>query len=351
MILCFLGAVQRRERPLQAGLLIGAAMLARHVGVVGLGAIGLWWLLRWELPLRQRVAAVGWLGLGALPGPGLWWLYLRVAGTPDVREDTRVCVLENARDFFTSLGQNVLNVDPAWPDLGLGLGLGVWVGALALVLSRVERGRATEVEEVIGIFVLLYPPFVIMASSMTVVAILGARFVNPLLPPLALMLGAGLASLSRPKGVALLLVPLWLSAAVKVQNYREQGLGGISTPVFQEAVLLEKIKEVRDEELWSNRPDLLALLWDRPVRLAAQKHPFRRPHQDAGGLRSLEGALQRGPVYMVWFNQSPGRDWYFYSPEQLGRAGYGVELLAEAEEGSLVLLSPAWLSEIREGEE
>jgi hypothetical protein len=174
--------------------------------------------------------------------------------------------------------------------------------------QREQRGRASDVEKVAGIFVFLYPPFLIVASSMTVVAILGARFVNPLLPPLALIVGVGLASVSRPKVAALLLVPLLIGGAEKVRKYREEGVGGISARGLQQAALLEKIAGVREEEVWSNRPDLLALLWDRP-------------------------------------------GWYFYSPDQLGRAGYGVRLLADDAEGSLYQLSPAWISEIPEGEE
>jgi len=353
---------QRREeyvvRLALLGITCAMAALTRVIGIVVAPSIGLALVMSRAEPASQRLPrkdVLTMVAMGSIPLLGWDILNYHFAGTLSFGGPHA--------GFHNPFGVAVELATALWRVMAPGNGSAwFWTGVLgtaclgaALAISaltrRGELWRPGPTSRCVLFFGLLYCLFLGASETLGAFAqAIDARFVAPLVPDMAVIVGCspaagraserGLNKLGAATGLAgLLLVSLaWAisSTEAAARDFRF-GLPGASSaaltasPLVRQACHEASVYGIR----MSNRPDQLAFA----CHTTFESSPERRPHDRPGTLASVNLLYQRlrggGKVLLVWF---PDDEPTLYSLADL-EPTLTVTPLRHFSEGDLLVLS------------
>lgn len=340
----------RRRDLLLASLLLGVATLTRFTGPpLGL-AIALVILARPTASFGRRLVDCMVL---ALPGAALFFGWV-VWSTETVGHSI-------GRDlvFYGNMGQqqwhNNLETLAAWlfPDqvpLPLRVALLLAVVAFAAWQTARQWGRWRAASEatttgslvtgdlraafmlMMAIFVIAYLGFVWLSTALEANLSLNGRYALPAYFAFAMLLGVAASALDRARkaerAILAALAVLALAvigshamrSAVRTHEVYAKGFG-YSARIWRESPTMAAVRALpANAVVFSNGPEAIALLADRPALLSPQERELRTDRPEPGNpverqiaAIAARAAVGDAPVYLVFFDNV---DWRFYlSPE------------------------------------
>jgi hypothetical protein len=318
------------------GVLCGAAVLTRYIGVVLVVALGVW-LLTNPGSWKRRIGRASLLGTLAAVGPAAWllrnWL---VAGTAlGGRGSGSAGLATNARNLLTNL--SIYLGTSQFGDWGRAIAalvlIGIPLAALVVWCWRRRDGRPGSAELLIpAVFVLAYAILLVVLASWTPVAqLVRTRFGAPLwIPLISLAIPAAAAVWQRwpqPAWRAVLAAALifytgsgLIKSAKRVRLIREIGVHGINRSKWSNSELIEGVRRANTGQVVvTNRPHALYLHTSIPVRYSPRGRNYRSTEKRSDDVAELrERAAREGSVPFAWFWDFQGGYGYF-RPRQLAR--------------------------------
>lgn len=347
------GPTPRDRDVLGLGIVCGAAILTRYIGVALAGALAVW-LVASRASLRTRTRQLAILTATTSVGPALWLLRnLMQAETAVGRRGAGYATLAgNAQQLLTNISEYLnLTGDPPVTAFLFVAGL-VLLGLPALGLVgwwRRRRSGAPAPAAVLlaALFVLLYAGVLVIIASWTPVSRLSrTRWGTPLWLPLVILAVTAAAAAWQRAGrggrAALLATVLAFTgyglhaSGQRFANVREEGLHGLNRVQWQRSPMIEALKHsYSGQTVLSNRPHVIYLQALIPASYSPRKRNYRSTVLRSNDLEALnERAAREGSVQLAWFWDYPG-GYGYYKPLEIAEEGVCLTVRSKYPDGVL----------------